>query len=227
MSVNLKCPYCQHVFPPQDKGQCPSCGKVVLIPMKARSDPRRAKERFLRLAHRRRERLAKIRKASGAYLSRRMRITTVFVAFFVLGVVLPLRYAGHDARIEKELSKEERTTVNLWVLRTALECFRRDCQRYPSPEEGLKSLVLQPSANGWNGPYIDALKPDPWGTPYRYTLVSNEVVLTSTGPDREHGTDDDIASPPPDTTVLQWPSLTNMPRRSTESPGEYPVNLTK
>ena len=224
----MRCPYCRSEFPPQDKGLCPSCGKVVLIPIRARRHPTVMKERLSRLAHRRRERLAKLRKTSGIYLSRRMRITTVFVGFFVVGVLLPLHYAGKDATPLRNASKEERAVRNLWVLRTAIECYRHDCQCYPSTEEGLKALVERTPAPGWRGPYVDAVKLDPWRHPYAYALNSNEVCLVSAGDDGIPGTADDIPAPPPDYTVLRLrDAATNAPPAPPEPPGEFPVQSVK
>jgi len=86
-------------------------------------------------------------------------------------------------------------------LRTALECYLLDCRRYPSPAEGLKALIMPLDVEGWQGPYIDILKPDPWRTPYSYTLTNNQVRLLSAGPDQSEGTPDDLMAPPPDTTI--------------------------
>ncbi|MCX7590109.1 MAG: type II secretion system protein GspG [Kiritimatiellae bacterium] len=86
-------------------------------------------------------------------------------------------------------------TSELYVLRTALELFRRDCGRYPSREEGLPALVRNPGVSTWKGPYITLLKPDPWRTWYHYELVQQRVVLFSHGPDRLPRTADDITAP--------------------------------
>ena len=42
--------------------------------------------------------------------------------------------------------------------------------RYPTTEEGLKVLVDTPTGEDkkWKGPYVDAIRNDPWGNPYQY-----------------------------------------------------------
>jgi prepilin-type N-terminal cleavage/methylation domain-containing protein len=37
---------------------------------------------------------------------------------------------------------------------------------------------------------------DPWGCPFLITCAEDEVTVTSSGPDRKAGTDDDIVAPP-------------------------------
>jgi len=78
-------------------------------------------------------------------------------------------------------------------LRVALELFKRDCGRYPTEEEGLKALVLNPGVEGWKHNYVVLVQRDPWRNNYRYTLDDDgEVVLFSYGPDGVSGTDDDL-----------------------------------
>lgn len=45
--------------------------------------------------------------------------------------------------------------------------------------------------------YLDpgASTVDPWGQPYQLTCTDDEVVVTSTGPDKKKGTQDDIQVP--------------------------------
>ena len=86
---------------------------------------------------------------------------------------------------------------DLYTLRIAIERFRIDCYRYPSTDEGLKALVLDPGAPGWNGPYVNIVKPDPWHTPYNYRVSGNSILLTSHGPDTRPNTADDIQAAPP------------------------------
>ena len=69
----------------------------------------------------------------------------------------------------------------------------------------MKALVQDPGIPGWGGPYIDALKPDPWYHPYHYACTAGKVTLSSDGPDGMRGTEDDILAPPPDLTLLVKP----------------------
>jgi general secretion pathway protein G len=81
---------------------------------------------------------------------------------------------------------------------TALRRFKQDTGRFPSTEEGLQALIVQPtSVENWKGPYMkDGLPKDPWGNPYIYrepgTLNADGVDVLSFGPDLRDGGGDDI-----------------------------------
>lgn len=197
--VRLRCPHCGAVFPPQDENRCPSCRQVVLIPPAARASREAMRDRAIRLSRDRRDRLWRWRRGAGMAASRRMRFTMGVVAFVVLGVFLPFHYMMRkQSAPDAGLPDETRARHSLGALRTALECFKRDCGRYPTDGEGLVALVQQPSAKGWKGPYVQLLKPDPWRHPYGYACTNGTVTLWSAGPDGIAGTADDLAAPPPD-----------------------------
>jgi general secretion pathway protein G len=97
---------------------------------------------------------------------------------------------------------ENSARVELQNLAAALELFKLDVGRYPSPDEGLKSLVeAPPYLKGWNGPYLrkgTALF-DPWGHAFHYQVPGEHGAfdLFSYGPDlaaTEHGEKPPIAS---------------------------------
>jgi len=79
----------------------------------------------------------------------------------------------------------------------AVDLFEQDVGRFPSSDEGLAALVEDTGDEGWRGPYLKGdLKPDPWGTAFSYSLDSEtgrSYAITSAGPDREFGTEDDIS----------------------------------
>ena len=77
-------------------------------------------------------------------------------------------------------------------LATALEMFKTDCARYPTTEEGLKSLISRPEnipSEKWRGPYFDPpqVPEDPWGREYCYQFPAIHSTkaydLYSLGPD--------------------------------------------
>ena len=58
-------------------------------------------------------------------------------------------------------------------LESALERFYVHMDRYPTADEGLKSLVEAPAGDEnkkWRGPYIKQLRNDPWGNEYQYRV---------------------------------------------------------
>ncbi len=89
-------------------------------------------------------------------------------------------------------SRTQTARVQIQNVVSALELYRLDVGRYPTPQEGLAALVTQPaSALGWNGPYLrqaGALN-DPWGHPYRYGVPGKhgEIDVYTLGSDNAEG----------------------------------------
>ena len=81
--------------------------------------------------------------------------------------------------------------------------YELDNGRYPTTEQGLKALVVEPTTspvpNNWSGSYLKKKKipKDPWGNPYVYgnpgTHNTEGYDLYSYGPDGVEG-DDDIVN---------------------------------
>ena len=84
-------------------------------------------------------------------------------------------------------------------LRGMLHQFKLDTGRYPSTEEGLASLRVQPGdVRGWRGPYADKDIPlDPWGNDYLYEYPGadgeDSFLLISLGADGAQGGEGDAA----------------------------------
>ena len=89
-------------------------------------------------------------------------------------------------------SRTQTAKVQIQNVVAALELYRLDVGRYPTQEEGLKSVVIAPpTAAGWNGPYLQrsAALNDPWGQPYLYRSPGKhgEVDVYSLGSDKAEG----------------------------------------
>ena len=67
-------------------------------------------------------------------------------------------------------AKESATRAQIENFATALDGFLLDVSRYPTTQEGLKSLRVRPEGvEKWNGPYLRKEVPnDAWGNPYVY-----------------------------------------------------------
>jgi general secretion pathway protein G len=107
-----------------------------------------------------------------------------------MGLVGP-RVLGYlsDARVRS-------AKLQIDSLAAALDLVYLDIGRYPSQSEGLGILLARaPSAEHWNGPYLQqtALPLDPWGRPYEYRVpgAKTPYQIVSLGSDgRQGGTDD-------------------------------------
>jgi len=96
--------------------------------------------------------------------------------------------------------KQSAAKAQIELIGQALDQFRLDVGRYPTAQEGLNALMVNPGATGWEGPYLKkALPPDPWGKPYQYLCpgTHGEYDLFSYGRDGTpggEGEDKDVAS---------------------------------
>ena len=89
-------------------------------------------------------------------------------------------------------SRTQTAKVQIQNIVAALELYRLDMGRYPTPQEGLQSLVTAPpTAQGWNGPYLkkDTALKDPWGEMYFYKVPGQhgEVDVFTLGSDKQPG----------------------------------------
>jgi general secretion pathway protein G len=114
-------------------------------------------------------------------------LVVIVIIGLLAGYVAP-RYFSQVGRSEVQVARSQ-----IDSLEKALDQFRLDVRRYPSPEEGLEALVAKPaSAANWNGPYLKKAVPaDPWGRPYVYRAPGSkpgyEFEVVSLGRDGKAG----------------------------------------
>ena len=96
------------------------------------------------------------------------------------------------------------TRDQIHAFKTAIQLYELDSGFYPSTEQGLQALIVQPTTapipNNWKGPYLDppVIRKDPWGHDYIYrnpgTKNPNGYDLLSPGLNGTEGDDDDIGN---------------------------------
>ncbi|MBV8806440.1 MAG: type II secretion system major pseudopilin GspG [Sinobacteraceae bacterium] len=92
---------------------------------------------------------------------------------------------------------QARTTkakADIQSIETALTMFRLDNSKYPTTDQGLQALVVQPtdpSIRHWRpGGYIQRVSKDPWGNDYQYVYPGThgkEYDLFTLGSDGQPG----------------------------------------
>ena len=199
--MKVRCAYCkvEFVVEAQENRLCPHCGKVAILPRPARSKSLRTGR-----PGRPDEQGAQTQGLAGF-------LFLVQQPFFLmaLGIVTVVGLAVYftstspagAGKIPIQAAAKQPGNIaarEVTVLRIALENFKRDCGRYPDESEGLVALLNNPGANGWKGPYVTLLRPDPWDRQYVYRAGANEseCALLSVGPDGIDGTADDITPGP-------------------------------
>ena len=123
-------------------------------------------------------------------------LVVVIIGFLVSVAVV--RLSGQSAK-----AKLVTTQHQIDSYKTALGVYELDNGVFPSTEQGLQALLVQPSGvtlPNWKGPYLDppVIRPDPWGHPYIYKYPGQKIPsgydLFSPGPNGIEGDDDDIGN---------------------------------
>ncbi|MBM4147727.1 MAG: hypothetical protein FJ224_01590 [Lentisphaerae bacterium] len=191
--MRFRCPYCRHDLGEEPAAVCPNCRKGMVVPAqlsKGYSDRRKRaaeKRRIRREAemHRDGQRVP----AGLASVNNPRWLAAAVMALLLVGGGLVFRSrVATGSHEDYRLSKAAKEVDNLFI---ALHRFRADCGRFPSAREGLLALVRDPGVDGWRGPYVTLVKPDPWRRGYIYTNDGG-VPVRSGGPDRRAGTADDV-----------------------------------
>ncbi len=112
-------------------------------------------------------------------------LVVIVIIGLLAGYVAP-RYFSQVGKSEIQVARAQ-----IESLEKALDQYRLDMKRYPSPEEGLDALVAKPvQAATWSGPYLKKSLPnDPWGRPYQYRTPgkTSEFEVFSLGRDGKPG----------------------------------------
>jgi general secretion pathway protein G len=129
---------------------------------------------------------------------RRQGAFTLVELLLVLSILALLAGLVLPKLVGSRKTAEIKTTITqMGAFKEALEMFEVDNGGFPRGKNGLNDLVVKPRDAGkdWHQ-YLDKIPDDPWGTPYLYEFPGrhnpNGYDLSSAGPDKQFGTDDDI-----------------------------------
>lgn len=94
-------------------------------------------------------------------------LVELIVVMVILGMLAALVFPKFISKVGKGKVSAAKTQIELFG--QALDQFRMETGRYPTTQEGLNALQVNPGVNGWDGPYLKKGIPnDPWGRPYHY-----------------------------------------------------------
>ncbi len=115
-------------------------------------------------------------------------LVELIVVMVILGMLAALVFPKFISKVGKGKVSAAKTQIEL--LGQALDQFRMETGRYPTTQEGLNALQVNPGVNGWDGPYLKKGIPnDPWGRPYHYESPGQhgDYDLYSYGADGQPG----------------------------------------
>jgi general secretion pathway protein G len=125
----------------------------------------------------------------------------MLVVIGIIGLIAAVLTPGIIGQFAR--AKAKAAQLQLDTLTADMESFSSDVGRYPTQQEGLKALLIEPaSVEGWSGPYVrDArMLNDPWGQPIVYALdaQTRSFTVESLGADAKpggRGVDRDLRAP--------------------------------
>jgi general secretion pathway protein G len=125
----------------------------------------------------------------------------MLVVLAIIGLIAAVLVPGLIGQLGRARAKSAQMQID--SIAAAVEIFRTDVNRYPTSDEGLNALLVQPSnADGWTGPYLKSTKllQDPWGHPVLYSLSGDNLTFTITSLGRDGapggaGLDKDLTAP--------------------------------
>jgi len=116
----------------------------------------------------------------------------IMVVVVIIGLLAAIIVPQVIDRVDE--ARVAKAKQDIQGLETALTMFRLDNSKYPSTDQGLKALSLQPtdpSIHHWRpGGYIQHISKDPWGGEYQYVFPGThgrEYDLFSLGADSQPG----------------------------------------
>lgn len=193
----FKCPYCQKVIGEKPKSTCPFCKKKMRVPVTFLPKEKREKyeERARNIRKHREQKQQEMVEApiSDSIFSRKPLIVMFCIAVLAIsGAMLAIK-TDKVFNAGRPTLREDKAERQVSVLFVALKNFKKEIGRYPTEEEGLKALVINPGITYWTHPFVSLIKPDPWMQNYVYRLTEEtNAIVFSCGKDRLPDTDDDI-----------------------------------
>jgi general secretion pathway protein G len=116
----------------------------------------------------------------------------IMVVVIIIGLLAAVIVPQVVSKVDE--AKVAKAKSDIQALEAALTMFRLDNSKYPTTDQGLQSLVTQPtdpSIHHWRpGGYLPRLSKDPWGNEYQYTSPGTHVKdfdLYSMGADGQPG----------------------------------------
>lgn len=144
---------------------------------------------------------------SGCQMGRRGGFTLIEILVVIAVIAMLAALVAPNVFQHVGTAKDATARSQIELLGSTLDMYRLDNGRYPTTEQGLDALqvepTIQPLPTNWRGPYLRRAVPmDPWGVPFIY-ICPGEVNprsydLLSLGADGEPGGEGENAD------VVSW-----------------------
>ena len=128
-------------------------------------------------------------------------LTEMLVVIGIIALIAAVLTPGLLGQLGRARAKTAQ--MQLETVSAGVEMFRSDVGRYPTKDEGLKGLLVEPpNVEGWTGPYLKSAKSlqDPWNHAIIYEIddegrVYDVKSLGADGRENGSGLDRDLKAP--------------------------------
>jgi general secretion pathway protein G len=118
----------------------------------------------------------------------------IMVVVIIIGLLAAVIVPSVINKVDE--ARVSKAKADIQSLETALTMYRLDNSKYPTTDQGLQALVVQPtdpSIRHWRqGGYLQRVSKDPWGADYQYVFPGThgrEYDLYTLGADGQPGGD--------------------------------------
>jgi len=122
----------------------------------------------------------------------------IMVVVIIIGLLAAVIVPSVINKVDE--ARVSKAKADIASLETALTMYRLDNSKYPTTDQGLQALVVQPtdpSIRHWRqGGYLQRISKDPWGADYQYAFPGahgKEYDLFTLGSDGQPGGDGSAA----------------------------------
>jgi len=116
-------------------------------------------------------------------------LVEVLLVVAILGILAGVVVVSTRNRVPKTMIAATRMSIQ--GIATAVDAYEVDNGKFPA---SLQALVTQSSELNWNGPYLQRLPKDSWGTDFQYSARESGYEIRSAGPDAQMGSGDDLTN---------------------------------
>lgn len=125
-----------------------------------------------------------------------MSMIEIMIVVSLIGILMA--YIVRNVMGAADNAKKDQTKIAFNMLVQDLQRYKLDNNKYPTTEQGLQAMLANPGGDvkNWRGPYTEDNKiQDPWGEKFSYESDGRTFKMTSSGPDQQMGSEDDITYP--------------------------------
>jgi general secretion pathway protein G len=126
-----------------------------------------------------------------------MTLIEIIIVVALLGTLMAILV--NNLLAPQQEAQRDQAKLQMAAVSQPLNMYRVHHNKYPTTAQGLDALVANPGDDkSWRGPYTEENKlTDPWGKKFDYESDGRQFKMTSSGPDGEVGTPDDVIYPEP------------------------------